>query len=295
MTLDEISHRMSSESRGGFLTVTDGLSLHYHDYPGSGERPPILCLHGLTRNARDFVDFAEEFSPRFRVIALDFRGRGESGFDPQPARYNPLTYAGDVQQLLDRLGITQAIFVGTSLGGIVAMILAATAPQHVAATILNDVGPELEQGGLDRIKSFVGKDLRFQGWEEAALTIAANNAHLPANYSKADWIKVAKRACRELGGEIRYDYDMAIANVFSTVSAAPKYDMWPMFEALAAKPLLIVRGEKSDLLSAEALERMRQRAPGAKAVVVAGAGHAPTLTEPDAISAIDAFLSEVAP
>jgi pimeloyl-ACP methyl ester carboxylesterase len=286
---------MNGQHRDGFVTVTDGLRLHYRDYPGRPDRAPLLCLHGLTRNARDFADFAEIFSPRFRVIALDFRGRGQSGFDPQPARYNPLTYAGDVQQLLEQLGITEAIFVGTSLGGIVAMILAATAPQRVAAAILNDVGPELEQGGLDRIKSFVGKDLRFQSWEEAALTIAANNAHLPTNHSEADWIKVAKRACREQDGEIRYDYDMAIANVFSTVSAAPKFDMWPMFAALAAKPLLIVRGEKSDLLSAEALERMRQRAPGAKAVIVTGAGHAPTLSEPDAISAIDAFLGEVAP
>jgi pimeloyl-ACP methyl ester carboxylesterase len=284
-----------SDDRDGFVAVPDGLQLHYRDYPGASERPPILCLPGLTRNARDFADLAELFSPRFRVIALDFRGRGESDFDPQPERYNPLTYAGDVQQLLDRLGIAQAIFVGTSLGGIVAMILATLAPQRVAAAILNDVGPELEQGGLDRIKSFVGKDLRFKCWDEAALAIAANNAHLPANYSRADWIKVARRACREEDGEIRYDYDMAIANVFSAVSAAPKYDMWPMFDALAAKPLLIVRGEKSDLLSPESLERMRDRAPTARAVVVAGAGHAPTLIEPDAIAAIDAFLTEVAP
>jgi pimeloyl-ACP methyl ester carboxylesterase len=286
---------MSSENRGGSLTVTDGISLHYRDYPGSGERPPILCLHGLTRNARDFADFAEIFSPRFRVIALDFRGRGESGFDPQPARYNPLTYAGDVQQLLDQLGITEAIFVGTSLGGIVAMILAAAAPQRVAATILNDVGPELEQGGLDRIKSFVGKNLRFHSWEEAALTIAANNAHLPANHSEADWIKVAKRACREQDGEIRYDYDMAIANAFGAASAAPKVDLWPMFAALAQKPLLMVRGAESDLLSAEAFERMKQAAPGAGAVVIAGAGHAPTLVEPEAVAAITAFLNAVSP
>jgi pimeloyl-ACP methyl ester carboxylesterase len=286
---------MNGEYRDEFVAVTDGLRLHYRDYPRATGRPPLLCLHGLTRNARDFADFAERFSPRFRVIALDFRGRGESAFDPQPERYNPLTYAGDVQQLLDQLGIDRAILVGTSLGGIVAMILAAMTPDRLAGAILNDVGPELSQQGLDRIKSFVGKDLRFKSWDEAALAIAANNAHLPASYPQADWIRVARRACREQDGEIRYDYDMAIANVFNTVSAAPKFDMWPMFEALAAKPLLVVRGEKSDLLSADALERMRQQAPNARTVVVAGAGHAPTLTEPDAIAAIDAFLTEVAP
>jgi len=286
-------HRQSY--RDGLVTVADGLRLHYRDYPGTSDRPPILCLHGLTRNARDFADFAKQFSPRFRVIALDFRGRGESEFDPQPERYNPLTYAGDLRQLLDELGIAQVIVVGTSLGGIVAMILAALAPQRIAAAVLNDVGPQLEQKGLDRIQSYVGKDLRFKSWEEAAAAIAVNNAGLPASYGQSDWVRAARRVCREQDGAIRYDYDMAIANVFNSVSAAPKYDMWPVFGALAAKPLLIVRGEKSDLLSAGALDRMMAQAPSAQAVTVAGAGHAPTLTEPDALLAIDAFLSEVAP
>jgi pimeloyl-ACP methyl ester carboxylesterase len=286
---------MISEYRDGFVTVTDRLRLHYRDYPGSAERLPILCLPGLTRNARDFADFAERLSPGLRVIALDFRGRGESDYDPLPARYNPLTYAGDVQQLLDQLGLKQAVFVGTSLGGLVTMILATMAPHRLAASILNDVGPELEQAGLDRIKSYVGNDVRFKSWAAAAAAMANNNCHLPANYSQADWIKAAHSACREQDGEIRYDYDMAIANAFSTVSAAPKVDLWPMFGALAAKPLLIVRGAKSDLLSAEGLRRMRRHAPKAKAVIVAGAGHAPTLAEPDAVAAIDAFLGEVAP
>lgn len=286
---------MTGSFRDRYLVVRDGLRLHYRDYPGSTERPPILCLHGLTRNARDFADFAEQFSPQFRVIVLDFRGRGRSEFDSQPERYNPLTYAGDVQQLLDQLGLDCAILVGTSLGGIVVMVLAAIAPQRIAGAIINDVGPELEQAGLDRIQSFVGKDLRFRSWEEAAATIADNNARLPETYSLADWISAARRVCREEHGEIRYDYDMTIANVFNAVSAAPKYDMWPMFAALAAKPMLIVRGEKSDLLSSEAVERMIAQAPNASAVTVAGAGHAPTLTEPDALTAIDAFLGEVAP
>jgi pimeloyl-ACP methyl ester carboxylesterase len=286
---------VSSEFRDGALVTRDGLRLHYRDYPGSGDRPPLLCLPGLTRNARDFADFAELFSPRFRALALDFRGRGESEFDPLPARYNPLTYAGDVQQLLDELAIARAIFVGTSLGGLVAMIVATTSPDRIAGAILNDVGPELSQDGLDRIKSYVGKDLRFKSWEEAAAAIAANNGHLPAIYSRSDWVDAARRACRERDGGIRYDYDMAIANLFSAASASPKVDLWPMFAALAQKPLLIVRGEHSDLLGAEAFERMRRAAPAAGSVVVPGAGHAPTLTEPEALAAIDGFLSRIAP
>lgn len=279
-----------TDYRHGYFVVRDAVRLHYRDYPGSSERPPLLCLHGLTRNARDFADFAKRLSPRFRVIALDFAGRGESDFDPLPARYNPLVYAGDALGLLNELGVEQAIFVGTSLGGLVTMLVATTARDRIAGAILNDVGPELEAAGLERIKSYVGKDLRFANWDEAALTIAANNGHLPASYSHVDWVKAAKRACREENGRIRYDYDMAIANVFSAANSKVQVDLWPMFAALAQKPLLIVRGEKSDLLAPGAFERMKATAPTVDSVVVAGAGHAPTLMEADATMAIDQFL-----
>ena len=161
--------------RNGHFYVRDGLKLHYRDYPGSDDRSPLLCLPGLTRNVRDFADFAERYSPRLRVLALEFRGRGDSAYDPLPARYTPLTYAGDVLELLDQLGIARAIFVGTSLGGLVTMTVAAIAPQRIAAAILNDVGPELSPEGVDRIKSYVGKDTRFATWDEAAQAIAANH------------------------------------------------------------------------------------------------------------------------
>src|SRR5207302_1861320 len=158
--------------RDRYFLVTDGLRLHYRDYPGPPGKPPLLCLPGLTRNVRDFADFAERYSPRFRVIALEFRGRGESEYDPIPARYNPLTYAGDVIQLLDELSILDAIFVGTSLGGLVTMTMAALAPQRIAAAILNDVGPELNQVGLDRIQAYVGKGDHFSSGDAAATAIA---------------------------------------------------------------------------------------------------------------------------
>ncbi|MEA3067152.1 MAG: hypothetical protein QOK41_559 [Sphingomonadales bacterium] len=278
----------------GHFLVCDGLWLHYRDYPGAGDKPPLLCLPGLTRNVRDFAEFAELHSPRFRVLALDFRGRGDSDSDPLPLRYNPLTYASDVRQLLDQLGIRQAIFVGTSLGGLVTMTFASMALDRIAASILNDIGPELSQAGLDRIMSYVGKNARFKNWDEAAETIARNNGHIPASYTHADWVAVARRICREEDGEIRFDYDMAIALPFKTSGPTPTIDMWPLFTALGSKPLLVVRGEVSDLLSASALEKMKEAVPTLKSVTVPGVGHAPTLSEPEAVAAIDAFLDDVA-
>ncbi len=277
-----------------YFTVRDGLRLHYRDYPGENEGPPLLCLHGLTRNARDWAEFAEHYSPPHRVIVLEFRGRADSQHDPLPARYNPLTYASDVIELLDQLQAKQAIFVGTSLGGLVTMTVAAMAPQRIAAAILNDVGPELGNAGLDRIRSYVGGDVRFNSWDEAAEAIAVNNGRVPARYTHDDWVRMARRTCREENGEVRFDYDMAIALPFETSGAVPTIDMWPLFEALGRKPLLIVRGEVSDLLGATALEKMHAAVPDLQSVTVAGAGHAPMLDEPEAIAAIDAFLDKIA-
>ena len=273
-----------------YFTVRDGLRLHYRDYLGASEKPPLLCLPGLTRNARDFADFAERYSPRFRVIALDFRGRATSDYDPVPARYNPLTYAGDVIELLDHLGIDQAIFVGTSLGGLVTMVVAATAPQRIAAAIINDVGPDVDPAGVNRILTYVGKDVRFSSWDEAADTIAANYGSKFDRFTHADWVAMARRNCREKNGEIRFDYDMAIAEPFRTAGPAPQVDLWPLFAALGHKPLLVVRGEKSDLLTAETAAKMQAVAPGMKLAVVSGVGHAPELSEPEAVAAIDEFL-----
>ena len=276
------------------LVVRDGLKLHYRDYPGPSDRPPILCLHGLTRNSRDFADFAERYSPAFRILALEFRGRADSDYDPLPMRYNPLTYAGDVIELLDQLGIDRAIFVGTSLGGLVTMTIAAMAPQRIAGTILNDIGPDVDPGGIDRILSYVGKDPRFASWDEAADVIASNYGAAFDRYTHEDWVKMAKRNCREVDGEIRFDYDMAISEPFRTTGPTPNVDLWPLFAVLASKPLLVVRGAKSDLLTAETARKMNEVAPDAKFAVVDGVGHAPELNEPEAVTAIDAFLDTFA-
>ena len=275
------------------FTVRDGLRLHYRDYPGSRDRPPLLCLHGLTRNARDFAELAERYSPRFRVIALEFRGRGQSDYDPLPSRYMPLTYANDVIELLDQLEIPRAIFIGTSLGALVTMLLAVMSPQRIAAAILNDIGPDVSPAGIERIKTYVGKDVRFASWDEAANTIASNYGSAFDRYTQEDWLKMAQRNCREENGEIRFDYDMAIAIPFNTGGETPQVDMWPLFRALAEKPLLVVRGERSDLLTAETADKMQAAAPDMKLAVVAGVGHAPELNEPEAVQAIDAFLGEL--
>jgi pimeloyl-ACP methyl ester carboxylesterase len=276
-----------------YFVVRDGLKLHFRDFPGASERPPLLCLPGLTRNARDFADLAERYSPRFRVIALDFRGRATSDYDPTPSRYNPLTYAGDVIELLDQLGLAQAIFVGTSLGGLVTMIIAATAPQRIAAAIINDVGPDVDPAGIARILSYVGKDNRFTSWDEAADTIAANYGSNFERFTHADWVAMAKRNCREENGEIRFDYDPAIAEPFRTAGPTPEVDLWPLFAALGRKPLLVVRGERSDLLTVETAQKMQSVAPGMKLAVVPGVGHAPELNEPEATAAIDEFLASL--
>jgi pimeloyl-ACP methyl ester carboxylesterase len=276
-----------------YFTVRDGLRLHYRDYPGATGKPPLLCLHGLTRNARDWSDFAERYSPGHRVIALDFRGRAGSDYDPIPARYMVPTYAGDVTEMLDQLGIPEAIFVGTSLGGLVTMAIAAMAPQRIRASILNDVGPDVDPAGIGRILSYVGKDVRFESWDAAADAIAANYGASFDRYTHEDWVKMAKRNCREDDGEIRFDYDMAIAEPFRTAGPTPQVDLWPFFAALGQKPLLVVRGAKSDLLTAETAARMRSVAPHMKLAVVPGVGHAPELNEPEAVAAIDEFLAEL--
>ena len=284
---------MSEHFSDCYLTNRDGLRMHYRDYPGSDDRPPLLCLHGLTRNARDFTELAERFSPRFRVITLDFRGRAQSDYDPVPARYLPPTYTYDVMELLDHLQIPEAVFVGTSLGGLVTMLMAVMAPQRIAGAILNDVGPEVGQGGIDRIKTYVGKDVRFRDWDEAADAIATNYGASFDRYAHDDWVRMAKRNCREENGEIRFDYDMAIALPFNTGGEAPQVDLWPLFAALAQKPLLVIRGAKSELLTAETAARMRAEAPGMKFALIEGVGHAPELNEPEAVAAIEEFLASM--
>jgi pimeloyl-ACP methyl ester carboxylesterase len=277
-------------------TSDDGLALYARDYapkgPASGV--PVVCIHGLTRNARDFEDLAPRIAALGRrVLAVDIRGRGRSARDPQPLNYHPGTYAGDIAALLDATAIDRAIFVGTSMGGIIAMILASIKPEAIVATVLNDVGPELSPVGLARISGYVGGASTFAAWDAAtAYAKTINGAAFPT-YTDADWAVFARRLVDEgPDGTLTLAYDPDISVPFRTAdSASPAPNMYPLFHALAAcGPVLLVRGALSDLIDPPIAARMRAAAPHMAYVEVPEVGHAPTLTEPAAWKALDAFL-----
>jgi pimeloyl-ACP methyl ester carboxylesterase len=277
-------------------TSADGLTLHYRDYSG-GEpgRPPILCLPGLTRNCRDFVPIADAFAGEWRVICPDFRGRGLSDYAKDSASYQPLQYVADTLALLDHLGLERVAAIGTSLGGIVTMLLALQAPERLAGAVLNDIGPEIEPEGLTRIRGYVGQGRSFPTWMHAARSLREQGGVAYPDYTISDWLKLAKRLMAEgPGGRIAFDYDMRIAEPFNAPAAAP-VDMWPAFRALAGRPVLAIRGELSDILSAASLERMAIEIPDLDVCMVSRTGHAPTLDEPLAQAAIVRWLAKVDP
>jgi pimeloyl-ACP methyl ester carboxylesterase len=277
-----------------FWNSEDGLRLHYRDYAGPADQPPILCLPGLTRNARDFEAVAARLAGTWRVIAIDFRGRGESEHDPQPANYKPKTYARDVLKLLDQLGIADAVFFGTSLGGLVTMLLAASDPERIAGALINDIGPVVEPVAIDRLRKYVGSGGRWKSWAEAGAAAASINRLAFPHYTAGDWEVFARRLCSERAdGGIRPDYDMAIGEAFASNSGAPNFDPWPLLDGLADKPVLIVRGELSDLFSTQTAARMVEMLPKAELVTIPGIGHAPMLDEPEAIAGIDRLLARV--
>jgi pimeloyl-ACP methyl ester carboxylesterase len=276
--------------------IATAKGLYVRDYPPVEPETglPVFCLPGLTRNSRDF----EIVAPRIaalgrRTLAWDTRGRGRSGRDPDAEHYNPSVYAQDAARVLDDLGIERAVFLGTSLGGIVTMALASVAPQRIAAAILNDVGPQLEQAGLTRIGGFVGKTAPVRTWEEAAAACRSIHSRSFPDASESFWLTFARRTFREnADGSIETDYDPAIALAFSEPPAAPP-DMTPLFQALASVPVLVVHGEASDLLSSAGVAAMRAVKQDLDVVEVSRIGHAPTLEETDAWEAIIDFLARV--
>jgi pimeloyl-ACP methyl ester carboxylesterase len=278
----------------GYWWSNDGLRLHYRDYAGSADRPPILCLPGLTRNARDFEAVAERLAPHWRVIAVDLRGRGESAYAKDAMTYVPLIYVQDIERLLTDLAIDRFVAFGTSLGGIVTMLLAATGRARIAAALLNDVGPTIETRGLDRIKGYVGRGGAYPTWVHAARGIAENNAEVFPDYDLTDWLAMAKRLYRLSGnGRIVPDYDKKIAEPFRLPGGEAGIDLWPTLDSLADVPTLVVRGELSDLLAPATVEAMMTRLKAGASVTVPHVGHAPVLDEPEAVAAIDALLARI--
>ena len=277
-----------------FWPSRDGLKLHFRDYAGRADRPPVLCLPGLTRNARDFEPVAERIAGEWRVLCPDLRGRGDSAYAKDSASYNPLQYVDDIALLLEQEGIERVVAFGTSLGGLMTMILAMTAPQRLAGALLNDVGPEIEPGGLERIRGYVGQGRSFPTWMHAARALEEGQGDIFPDWEIADWLAMAKR-CMVVGsnGRIHFDYDMRIAEPFSQPGGEAGVDMWPGIAGLKDCPVLLVRGELSEILSARTLAKMADMLPDAEAVTVPRVGHAPMLDEPVAVAGIDRLLARV--
>lgn len=273
----------------------DGLRLGFRDYPGGAPgRPVLLCLHGLTRNARDFEPVAQRFAGEWRVIVPDMRGRGQSEYARDPSTYTLATYADDLRRLLEELDCGPLVILGTSMGGLIALHLALAGAWPLAGVVLNDIGPELEPAGLKRIREYVGQGGSFETWMHAARHLREQFGKAHPDFAIADWLVFAKQVMDLAGnGRIVFDYDMRIAEPLKAPDpAAP--DLWAAFRALGQTPTLLLRGQLSDLLSVATVKRMKQALPQMKAVTVKRVGHAPTLTEPDARRALTDFLAEVA-
>ncbi len=278
-----------------FWTSRDRLKLHFRDYPGRADRPAVLCLPGLTRNARDFSHVAQQLAGEWRVICPDLRGRGDSAYAKDSATYNPMQYADDLRLLLEQEGIERFVAFGTSLGGLLTMIFAMTEPDRLAGVMLNDVGPEIDPAGLERIRGYVGQGRSFPTWMHAARSLEEAQGAVFPHYQIADWLAMAKR-CMVLGsnGRVVFDYDMKIAEPFSQPGGEAGVDLWPGIDGLNGRPVLLLRGGLSDILSADVLTRMAARLDDCEMVTVADVGHAPMLDEPAAVAAIDRLLAKIA-
>lgn len=281
------------------FTSPDGLTLYARDFaPGAGPtKLPVIAIHGLTRNSADFGGIAPELARAGRrVLAVDVRGRGLSDRAPDPMTYQPAVYAKDVLALMAQAGIERAVFLGTSMGGLITMALAAVRSKVIAAAIINDVGPEVAKEGLARIAAYAGQPVDTPTWAAAAEYAKRHNAVALPHYSDADWDAFARRVFREgPDGAPILDYDPDISVPIKAMGAKGLVpNLWPMFGRLAKhRPTLLIRGATSDLLSEPIAAKMRRRAPNMAYAEVPGVGHAPMLDEPEARAAIFEFLSEV--
>lgn len=289
---------MKERYRDIWVRSADGLRLHARSY-GDDEAPCVIGLPGLARHAGDFHDLAtalagpEAEAPR-HVLAIDYRGRGLSDRDPDPARYDPRVETEDLLRLLDEIGIREACFVGTSRGGIVTMLAAASRPGLVRGAVLNDIGPVIERAGLLRIKGYVGRLAQPRDLAEAAGHLEALFGAQFPNLTERDWRAWAAATWDETPTGLALTYDPALARTLDALGPDAEIpELWPLFEALKAAPLLVVRGGLSDLLSAETAAAMLDAHPDADLVTVADQGHAPLLRGEAIVAPIRRFVDRV--
>jgi pimeloyl-ACP methyl ester carboxylesterase len=278
-----------------FFTARDGLRLHGRHYPAAipHHRRPVVCLAGLTRNGRDFHDLALALSrhgeePR-DVYTFDYRGRGLSQSDPDWRNYAVPVEMLDVLDLMTAKGLHDAAIIGTSRGGIVAMVMAAAQPAAVGPVVLNDIGPVVEPAGLGRIIAYVGRVPLPATWADAGKLVRDINQRAFPALEDDDWEVIARQWFNERNGRPAPGYDQKLSNALSVLDG-PMPALWPQFEALKRVPLLVVRGDHSDILSAGTVEEMRRRHPAMTSVTVKGQGHAPLLRDRPTIEAIRTFL-----
>lgn len=284
-----------------FFSAPDGLQLHARDYdPGENGkgRLPVVCLPGLSRNARDFHPFALAISgdaatPR-RVVALDYRGRGLSAHDGDPANYNVGIECRDVIVACAALGIQRALFVGTSRGGLILHILAALQPDLIAGAVLNDIGPQIEAGGLMEIRDYLSRNAHPASFVEAAEGLRRLHGPTFPALADSDWLDMADAIYVEKDGLIIADHDPRLADQLQAIDfAKPLPTLWPQFDLLVQKPLLVVRGEHSRLFSPQTMARMAACGPSVETVTAEGQGHAPLLHHPALLPQVKAFLDRL--
>jgi pimeloyl-ACP methyl ester carboxylesterase len=272
----------------------DGLRLYarVYDAPGAGA-PAVLCLHGLTRNSRDFEDLAPHLQRLHRVIVPDLRGRGFSARDPLLQNYQPAVYVRDILALLAAVDAPRVAIIGTSLGGMLAMMLGFSHPARVAGIVLNDVGPEIDPVGIERIKQYAGRLAPARTWSEAAAQTRTVYGDAWPDLAPDRWQALARRGYRENpAGMVEPDADPNIGEALRAAPAA-SVDLWPLWMALRKVPTLAIRGARSDILSSATFARMKKENPDLQQLEVANRGHVPLLDEPECIAALDVFLSEI--
>jgi pimeloyl-ACP methyl ester carboxylesterase len=279
----------------GYWWSNDGLRLHYRDYAGGDPgRPPIICIPGLTRNARDFEGVANALAGAWRVICVDLRGRGESAYAKDPMTYVPLTYVQDLEALLRTLELERFVLFGTSLGGLLSMLLAAAERGRVQGALINDVGPVLDEAGMARIRAYVGRSGSWPTWVHAARDLSEVHKVSFPDWRLEEWLGFAKKVAKlSNSGRVVLDYDMRIAEPFRIAAPVAGMDMWGAWRALQGVPTLIVRGEVSDIVSPATVARMQAEHDEAELVTVPRTGHAPTLDEPEARAGIARLLGRV--